>query len=659
MSFLTSGFIDLATHGEMEQKLYGGPTALTYFVRQTKKCTWFTQVPCKLSKQTGFSWGGTSEYSISRAGDYLLDTWLEIDLVGPSFTLAAPSGGATLAAQVLIRQNQPQSVCWVKNIGHRLIKEVSLTFNDLTACKMTGEHLEFWAAFSVPDSKRAAYNRMIGAGNFVMDSEGHPMFHHGAMAAVNASGTSTGIEGVGLNDAHYNMRSQVQNLHVPAALADAGSNQDATVATATETAHQVLLDANPENALIAASVASTYTPVTQSLRIPIPFFYARDTGLALPTAALPYNDMKIKVVFREYADLLTATNGDGMPLAGWSTGSNIANFSAPTISGDVHANYAVVTNDERTLMGAAPRDIVIEQPQLATITPIPAADSVAQLDLRFNHSVKALFFGVRATTKAETACIGSQAVNAESDIDQYSSAANQVLQKLAHEACNNPLGRRPGSVGYVFDEMTENAADNWMEANNLLDASDEGSFARASYQLAVASGNSSMANKTRLAYTAGVAAGARSNVNGVYGKSYNPVKTLTLKYENTTRLETNAEYFSEVQPFNSSVGVPVEKGYHCYSYGLHLDSVDPTGSTNFGKLTNVNMSVALHRAGNGVSDSATGKVLSGQTGEITALGVYPSHVGGKDRAQTRELVVTAVNWNICRISGGALGFPIL
>jgi hypothetical protein len=54
-------------------------------------------------------------------------------------------------------------------------------------------------------------------------------------------------------------------------------------------------------------------------------------------------------------------------------------------------------------------------------------------------------------------------------------------------------------------------------------------------------------------------------------------------------------------------------------------SVDPVGSTNYGRLTNVS--------------------------------IVPANVAGL--AGTWELVVNAVNHNIVRISGGALGFPIL
>ena len=50
---LTAGFIDLATYDELEKYMYGGPDATAYFVRETRKSTWFTQCPVTLAKCCG------------------------------------------------------------------------------------------------------------------------------------------------------------------------------------------------------------------------------------------------------------------------------------------------------------------------------------------------------------------------------------------------------------------------------------------------------------------------------------------------------------------------------------------------------------------------------------------------------------------------------
>ena len=78
-SNVTSGFIDLATFDEIEKYMYGGPDATAYFVRDTRKSTWFTQVPVVLSRASGqCDFGSEWSVSISRAGDYLMSTWLRV-----------------------------------------------------------------------------------------------------------------------------------------------------------------------------------------------------------------------------------------------------------------------------------------------------------------------------------------------------------------------------------------------------------------------------------------------------------------------------------------------------------------------------------------------------------------------------------------------------
>ena len=85
-SNVTSGFIDLATFDEIEKYLYGGPDATAYFVRETRKATWFTQVPVVLSRASGSpAFNQEWSVSISRSGDYLLQTWMRLQT--PSVTL--------------------------------------------------------------------------------------------------------------------------------------------------------------------------------------------------------------------------------------------------------------------------------------------------------------------------------------------------------------------------------------------------------------------------------------------------------------------------------------------------------------------------------------------------------------------------------------------
>ena len=147
---LTTLFVDLATYDELEKYMYGGKDSFSYFVRETRKSTWFSQAPVTLAKCNGNAeFGAEWSVTISRAGDYLLGTWLHV--VTPHVSVD--------------NANSDCSVCiaWSPNFMHALVKECCITFNDLVAARFDGTHLDFWAAFTTPASKAKGYSKMIGA----------------------------------------------------------------------------------------------------------------------------------------------------------------------------------------------------------------------------------------------------------------------------------------------------------------------------------------------------------------------------------------------------------------------------------------------------------------------------------------------------------------
>jgi hypothetical protein len=456
-SNVTSGFIDLATFDELEKYLYGGPDATAYFVRETRKSTWFTQVPVVLSRSAGSAaFGQEWSVSISRAGDYLLQSWLR--LTTPAITFAAGVQGR-----------------WTRNFMHNIISECCITFNDLVAAKFDNYQLDFWAAFTVPAGKQVGYQNMIG--------------------------------------------------NVP------------TMTNVTA---------------VAGTIGS------HTLNLPLPFFYGRDSGVALPTAALPYNEMRINFSFRDWTQLLMVVNpAAANEQRSVPTTASLNPVAAPVLGTcQVWSNYAIVSNDERKRMACAPRDILIEQVQTAPRQNYaPSNNPQPSFDIRFSHAIKVLFFAVRNSTF-------------QADWSNY-------------------LTSSPVSAG---------------------------------------------------------AGGGAPNFTPV--GTVDPILQTTLIYENTSRLaQMGSDYFSLVNPYFHAPVIPNAGGYHMYSYSLDFINLDPMGSTNYGKLTNVSI----------VPEASQAAINANNTNPPPAV---PPQVGNT-YTQTYEFIVTAVNNNIIRISGGALGFPVL
>ena len=533
-SNVTSGFIDLATYDELEKYMYGGADATAYFVRETRKATWFTQVPVCLNKSSGEAqFGQEWSASISRSGDYLLQTWLQAD-----FPYLLSSAGAN------------NKLRWVQNLMHNLVEECWITFNDLVAAKFDSAHLDFWSQFAYSSSKKSGYNAMIGNADY--QNMGYEKIASAESFAMNVAADNTNVL--------------------------------------------------PGNYAAQAKVLHHKRP---TLFLPLPFFFSRDSGLALPTAALPYNDMRINLKFRNWDKLLLvdenlSTNSTELG-AGTSRHARTSDYSVLTSNGQtvsasastepkltnvqVWANYAVVSNDERKRMACAPRDMLIEQFQSAQSEQLTGSDYSPSFSLRFSHSVKMLFFGLRNVTPDPTAGISPV------DLSNYSTISPAAL-------CN-----RVNSTSDVMPIYT---------GNNRLGQS-----------------------------------------NNILCGQVDPVVKASLIYENTNRLhELSNDYFSMIQPFNhatnSSANAP---GYHMYSYSLDALSLDPMGSTNYGKITNVSLVLYLSKlAQQAVNASSTNRVDIGY-GAASGMGL--------EIGQKYQFICSAVNNNIVRVSGGALGFPVL
>ncbi len=495
-SNLTSGFIDLATYDELEKYMYGGPEATAYFVRQTRKSTWFTQVPVVLSRASGSpQFGQEWSVQISRAGDYLLYSWLRVVIPAVKNQGLQGATGATGGTGTVY-------IGWTPNMLHNLVVECCITFNDLVAATFTSVHLDFWSAFTTPPGKIDGYYQMVGT----------------------------------LTD--------LTNVYGPG-------------------------ETIPET----------------TLNLPLPLFYSRDSGVALPTAALPYNDMRINFVFNDWTRLLNQYNIIDDPVYGnRKLAAPLANpnwnvtgeFVAPQLSVvQVWANYAIVSNDERKRMACAPRDILIEQVQTAPPqTYAPVSQPNPSYDIRFSHAIKVLFFGARNTS-----------------VRSYGS--NYTTQHTIP----------------VFNKFT--SRDVYYIAN--------------------------------------------------YFPGSDPVETTSLTYENTQRLSMmGSDYFSLVEPYYTAPIIPMITGYHVYSYSLDFISLDPLGSTNYGKLTNVSIAPtpSNYASWSATADPTQDGLLI--TDPVTWAERYPdwntAYQNNKNiiYPNSYSFFVTAVNNNIIRVSGGKL-----
>lgn len=141
--------------------------------------------------------------------------------------------------------------------------------------------------------------------------------------------------------------------------------------------------------------------------VPFPFWFTEDSGLALPVAALPFNDIKINYTIRRWEDLVVvypgtaAVGGPGGPGTGRvATVADVYVVGSTTQKPSIQdpqtgAHYVVVHNDERVKMGDAPRDMLIRQVQNTQYAPFKDISSKTSFDLRLSHALVCFFFAAQ------------------------------------------------------------------------------------------------------------------------------------------------------------------------------------------------------------------------------------------------------------------------
>ena len=123
------------------------------------------------------------------------------------------------------------------------------------------------------------------------------------------------------------------------------------------------------------------------LYIPLPFFFTRNPGAALPLIALQYHEVKINVLWNEaqfIAGNFTKVAVDGQP--------PIQDLPQ-AIQAALYIDYIYLDTEERRRMAQASHEYLIEQTQFNEEKGITGANN--RIDLTFNHPVKELIWVVQ------------------------------------------------------------------------------------------------------------------------------------------------------------------------------------------------------------------------------------------------------------------------
>jgi hypothetical protein len=343
------------------------------------------------------------------------------------------------------------------------------------------------------------------------------------------------------------------------------------------------------------------------LYIPLPFFFTRNPGAALPLIALQYHEVKINVIWNEAqfiaGNFTNSTTAEGAPGI---------QYLPQAIQAAIYVDYIYLDTEERRRMAQASHEYLIEQTQFNEDKGIRGTNS--RIDLTFNHPVKELIWVVQPSYYTDCRLAADVPVN------------QSRTEKLTNEALDVESGTA-GTGARISAEWDQTTGE--VISINVFNGSGYGTDSILSVN--ISDGVDLYINVTSVDGS-GVVTGftygsdnagtnglgpTRAGDNLTYLLPFlydqDPVFDQWLQINGQDRLDRRyGDYYNKVQPYQhhsgnistvplglSVVGVNSEElslfngllggggsfnGVYCYSFALRPEEHQPSGTCNFSRI---------------------------------------------------------------------------
>jgi hypothetical protein len=645
---MSGGLMQLVVYGAQDIFLTGNPS-ITYFKVVYRRHTNFATESIEQTFSETADFGNKVTALISRNGDLMTGAYIQATL--PDLTEKAN-----------VTAPQYRYTRWIDNVGHYLIKSVSVDIGSQEIDRHYSDWLEIWSQLTIPAGKRKGYLRMIGQDPF------------------NKLGQNTGLQ------------------------------KDVFTSSSTAT---------------ASAYTAPYQTVTTVLKgrdiyVPLQFWFCRNIGLALPLIALQYHDVKINVEFRSAHELVMLNVGDGLTnglptLDAWKTTStahstNITQSAA--LQASLWVDYVYLDTDERRRFAQVSHEYLIEQVQFSgDFSANTSANSnpvMATFDLNFSHPVKELIWVVKNFDSAKeyinytdtqlpsippfadigyndlTTFIGltglptgiitlntldmtivTTVTSVSQDNIGTGEGANAVLT-----IANGGTGFKSGDIiafendaGNVIHITVSEVTGGVITTVNIPAITHDGdntiytviSVFRPTTGLNLTDNAIATGTGTDPDFTTSLSAidtfdrlNRLTNYNtcrpvSSNGLAKNPVSTAKIRLNGRDRFaERPGEYFNWVQCKEHHTNIPQSPGINVYSFAINPEEHQPSGTCNFSRLDSVQLVLGLRQLYNGTTG----------TGDTGTQGTDGQAKGVSSVATVK---IYATNYNILRIMSGMGG----
>lgn len=403
---------------------------------------------------------------------------------------------------------------WIKNIGANIIKDIQLKIGGVEIEKINGEWLVLNNELNHSSEQKKQFNKLIGNTADIYDP-----------------GDGAG-QGVNQNlDNFYNYPHITGNSAATAA----GTSAEQSVRWAND-------DVIAFNAI---NTDVTFPSIHgRKIRVPINFFFTKNSGLALPLVALQYHEVQITLTLRKIRELYTildatdgATSGKRIKPTTSDTSNKIDQFvSGITNDNELNINpqfdlkYIFLDDEERKRFAKFEHEYLIERPK--QIEKIDISDETHVQLIKSSAPVKYMVF-----------------VNQRSDAkdrNDWNNYTNWIYE-------NTP----PHSREYKNMEVYH---------NNI----------RSCYPY--------------YSYNSGQSFSDGQTHNAQFKRSYlkqNIITQSLLKFDGMDRYDvTPNDYFENVESHDYFKG-STKPGINVYSFSLQPEEYQPSGACNFANVNRV------------------------------------------------------------------------
>ena len=281
------------------------------------------------------------------------------------------------------------------------------------------------------------------------------------------------------------------------------------------------------------AVAQGSTNTVSKVYLPLLFFFNRNPGLYLPLIALQYHEVRLDFDLTAY---YASYFGTANPFEVW-------------------ANYVYLDTEERRRFAQKGHEYLIEQVQHTGGDQLSAASTNAQLvRLSFNHPVKELIWCYTNNSAAAyngmwNFCTSTGNVNVTSNLLQMQASNNYIMPNVSGvPQLISTAGVAASNIGL------------------------SGTFTGSAYW-----------NEAGAPLFSGSAA--------IPGIEVGPLSQFKVILNGQDRFkEQYGNYFNQVQPFYHHTGTPYP-GIYVYSFALQPEEHQPTGTCNFSRIDNAQVSV--------------------------------------------------------------------